>query len=148
MTNRRINLDNIATSDIIGFNTLSNLINQLGGTKTSTYPPHNIRKLDDSNYVLEMAIAGFKRDEIEITVMDSKLTISGKKVTEVQNYIHHGIASRAFTNTFPLHENIEVQGANLEDGILTVTMKLLVSEEKKPKKIEINQGPQFLTEAK
>lgn len=122
---------------------------------TSTFPPHNIIKLDESRYVVELAIAGFAKDEIEITVEDSTLTIKGeKKEKDVEvTYLHRGIGTRSFTKQLTIADTIEVQGAEFKDGILRVGLVNVIPEHKKPKKIEIGKElkmfkPELLTEDK
>jgi molecular chaperone IbpA len=122
---------------------------------TSTFPPHNIIKLDESRYVVELAVAGFAKDEIDITVEDSTLTIKGeKKEKDVDvTYLHRGIGTRAFTKQLTIADTIEVQGAEFKDGILRVGLVNVIPEHKKPKKIEIGKDlkmfkPELLTEDK
>ncbi len=121
----------------------------------SNFPPHNIIKLDDSRYVVELAVAGFSKDEIEISVEDDTLTVKGEKKekeTEVQ-YIHRGIGTRSFTKTLTIADTIEVKGAEFKDGILRIGLENIVPEHKKPRKIEIGSElkefkPQLLQEQK
>jgi molecular chaperone IbpA len=122
---------------------------------TSTFPPHNIIKLDESRYVVELAVAGFSKDEIDITVEESTLTIKGeKKEKDVEvTYLHRGIGTRSFTKQLTIADTIEVQGAEFKDGILRVGLVNVIPEHKKPKKIEIGKDlkmfkPELLTEDK
>jgi molecular chaperone IbpA len=108
----------------------------------SNFPPHNIIKLDDSRYIVELAVAGFSKDEIEISVEDGKLNVKGdrkEKETEVQ-YIHRGIGTRSFTKTLTIADTIEVKGAEFKDGILRIGLENIIPEHKKPRKIEIGKG--------
>lgn len=120
---------------------------------TSTFPPHNILKLDENRYVVELAVAGFAKDEIEVTVADGNLTIKGNKTekNESVQYIHRGIGTRSFTKTLKVADTIEVQGAEFKDGILRIGLENIIPEHKKPRKIEIGNElkkfkPQLLTE--
>ncbi len=121
----------------------------------SNFPPHNILKLDDSRYVVELAIAGFSKDEIEISVEEDTLTVKGEKKekeTEAQ-YIHRGIGTRSFTKTLTIADTIEVKGAEFKDGILRIGLENIIPEHKKPRKIEIGSElkefkPQLLQEKK
>lgn len=121
----------------------------------STFPPHNIIKLDDSRYVVELAVAGFSKDEIEISVENGTLTIRGEKQdkeTEVQ-YLHKGIGTRSFTKTLTVAETIEVKGAEFKDGVLRIGLENIVPEHKKARRIEIGSElkefkPQLLQETK
>ena len=122
---------------------------------TSSFPPHNIIKLDDSRYVVELAIAGFSKDEIEITTQDGTLTIKGeKKDKELEvTYLHRGIGTRSFTKQLTIADTVEVKGAEFKDGILRVGLENIIPESKKPRKIEIGNElkefkPQLLQESK
>ena len=124
----------------IGFDSLFEQLNrQFANSKADNYPPHNVVKLDDSHYVIEVAVAGFAEDEIDVELKENVLTVKGeqaKKDAEVE-YLHKGISARNFTRTFPLAENIEVRGATVKNGILAIALEQLVPEEDKPKKIAI-----------
>jgi molecular chaperone IbpA len=105
----------------------------------STFPPHNILKLDDTRYIVELAIAGFSKDEIDISVNSGVLTVKGEKEdkeSKVQ-YLHKGIGTRSFTKTITVADTIEVKGAEFKDGILRIGLENVVPEHKKPRKIEI-----------
>jgi molecular chaperone IbpA len=105
----------------------------------STFPPHNILKLDDTRYIVELAIAGFSKDEIDISVNAGVLTVKGEKEdkeSEVQ-YLHKGIGTRSFTKTITVADTIEVKGAEFKDGILRIGLENVIPEHKKPRKIEI-----------
>lgn len=122
---------------------------------TQSFPPHNIIKLDDTRYVVELAIAGFSKDEIEITAEDGTLTIKGeKKDKEVElTYLHRGIGTRSFTKQLTIADTVEVKGAEFKDGILRVGLENVIPEHKKPRKIEIGNElkefkPQLLQEKK
>jgi molecular chaperone IbpA len=122
---------------------------------TQSFPPHNIIKLDDIRYVVELAIAGFSKDEIEITAEDGTLTIKGeKKDKEVElTYLHRGIGTRSFTKQLTIADTVEVKGAEFKDGILRVGLENVIPEHKKPRKIEIGNElkefkPQLLQEKK
>lgn len=106
---------------------------------TDKYPPHNIIKTGEHVYVVELAIAGFSKDDIEILVEDGYLKIKGSKTEGTPNlqYIHRGIGLRSFTKTLQLADTIEVRGADLKDGILSIILENVVPENKKPKKIDI-----------
>jgi molecular chaperone IbpA len=105
----------------------------------STFPPHNILKLDDTRYIVELAIAGFSKDEIDISVNSGVLTVKGEKEdkdSDVQ-YLHKGIGTRSFTKTITVADTIEVKGAEFIDGILRIGLENVIPEHKKPRKIEI-----------
>lgn len=110
-------------------------------TQTSNYPPHNIVTLSDTEFKLEIAVAGFKKNEVKMEEHQGVLTITGTKETETENegsvYQYRGIAGRTFSKSFRIAEYFDVNNATLEDGILTVTFTKNVPEEAKPKLIAI-----------
>lgn len=103
----------------------------------SGFPPYNVRKVDEDTYVVELAVAGFNKDSIDITEHDGVLTIKGERPEDVEEYVHKGIAGRKFTRTFTLAEYMYVDSADLNDGMLYVVVKRDIPEEKKPKTIAI-----------
>ena len=121
---------------------------------TTNFPPHNIIKLDENKYVVELAVAGFSKDDIDIQVQDNTLTIKGEKQEkEGYEYLHRGIGTRSFTKTITIADTIEVKGAEYKDGILRVGLENIIPEHKKPRKIEIGNElktfePQLLQEKK
>lgn len=124
----------------IGFDSLFEQLNRnFTNSKSDNYPPHNVVKLDDTHYVIEVAVAGFAEDEIDIELKENVLTVKGdqaKKDKEVE-YLHKGISARNFVRTFPLAEHIEVRGATVKNGILAVALEQVLPEEQKAKKIQI-----------
>jgi len=101
------------------------------------YPPYNLVKSDDDNYKIEMALAGFKKEDINITLDDSTLIIEGKNTLEDERYIHRGLASRQFKRMWTLDKHMEIKDAQMSDGILCVKIKRNLPEEMRPKKIKI-----------
>ena len=102
------------------------------------YPPYNIKKVGKDKYQLDMALAGFSKDDVKVEVNDNTLTVSASSSDkEDDSYVHKGIAKRAFKRQWTLVEHLEVQDAKLKDGVLTVDMKLNLPEEKKPRTIKI-----------
>jgi molecular chaperone IbpA len=119
------------------FKKLSDLSENL--PKIPTYPPYNIKKVDDNKYVIEMAVAGFGRQDLELELQDGILTITGAiKSDEATEYLYKGIADRAFTRKFTLADTVEVKNADLINGMLKIWLERFIPEEKKPKKININ----------
>jgi len=123
--------------------------------KPSTFPPHNIIKADENKYVVELAVAGFAKDEIDISLQDGSLTIKGEKKESTPDiqYLHRGIGTRSFTKVITIADTIEVKGAEIKDGILRVGLENIIPEHKKPRKIEIGNElkefkPQLLQEEK
>jgi molecular chaperone IbpA len=129
----------------VGFD---NIINELDAlmhaqTPTSTFPPHNIIKVDDYNYIVELAIAGFNKQEVTITLKDGLLEIKGQKNpddAEVQ-YLHKGIGTRSFVKAIKLADTVEVVGsAEFQNGVLRIALENIIPDSKKPRTIEISDG--------
>ncbi len=109
---------------------------------TGGYPPYNIAKLNDDEFMVSLAVAGFSMDNLDITKDKDVLKIEGKtpKGDEEVNYLHRGIAGRNFVREFTLADHVDVKSAKLENGMLNIHLVRNVPEEMKPKKIEINVG--------
>lgn len=108
------------------------------------YPPYNIKKTGDNTYTIELAVAGFSKSNIDITLEDGKLTVKGFTTDDSdasEDYLFKGIANRAFTRMFALNDQIEVQNAELVNGMLKVFLEKIIPEHKKPKKIEVKDEP-------
>ena len=119
------------------FATLDNAAHLLTST-ASSFPPVNIIKTGDYTFNVELAVAGYKRDEIEITAERNSLRVTGKKSEkDEREYLAKGIAGRSFSRQFVLSDTVVVQGAELADGILSVQLENVIPEEQKPRKIEI-----------
>ena len=102
------------------------------------YPPYNIKKVGKDKYQLDMALAGFSKDDVKVEVKENTLTVSASSSDkEDDSFVHKGIAKRAFKRQWTLAEHLEVGDAKLKDGVLTVDMKLNLPEEKKPRTIKI-----------
>lgn len=110
------------------------------------YPPHNIRKIDESNYVIELATAGFTDEELDITYENGILTVKGTPKEREANYLYQGIAYREFEKQFALNEEVKVIGANMVHGLLVITLERVIPEHKKPRSIPIKSDRQLLTE--
>ena len=124
----------------IGFDRLFDQLNQeFANSKPQGYPPYNIAQVNDDEYVITVAVAGFGMDSLEITKDKNILTIEGTapKGDEDVNYLHKGIAGRNFTREFTLADHVEVESASLDNGMLNVYLKREVPEELQPKKIAI-----------
>ena len=122
----------------VGFDDIFNTL-QRASIPQSNYPPYNIIKKGDTYYI-EMAMAGFKKSDIEIEIEDNTLTISAKhKSKEDVEFIHKGISEREFYKSFALAEYVEVKKAKMSDGILVIELEKNIPEEQKPKKIKISR---------
>lgn len=124
----------------IGFDSLFDDLQRFATQSTSNYPPYNIVKTGENNYQIELAVAGFAEGEIDIQINKNQLTIKGEQKRgddTSHEYLHRGISSRDFTQTFTLAEHFEVKNASITDGILRVYLEREVPEEAKPKSIAI-----------
>jgi len=124
-------------STFVGFDHLFNELEHVARHSNDHYPPHNILKTGDQDYLIELAVAGFSREELSIEVKDRTLTIMGEHESKGREYIHRGISTKKFKRTFRLSEHVKVNGADLVDGVLSVQLKYEVPEEMRPRKIKI-----------
>ena len=107
-------------------------------TTQNNYPPYNVIKEDDDTYIVEIALAGFDKSDLSVTVDNGNLIVKGEKENKDDvEFTHKGIATRSFTRSFALGEFMEITGAEFENGMLSVTVERIVPEEKKPKSIKI-----------
>ena len=124
----------------IGFDNLFDRLFDIDLESSNSYPPYNISKVDDNNYIIEMALAGFNKDDIEIELADSELTVRSKKREDSNkdvNLIHQGISHRLFNRKFTLSEEILVKNAEMKNGMLIIKLEKFIPENKKPKLISI-----------
>lgn len=124
----------------VGFDHLSRLLDSaLSAENGNSYPPYNIEKLSDDDYRITMAVAGFTPAELDVTLEDGTLTISGRTGDEEEEriYLHRGIAARTFERRFQLAETIQVGDARFENGLLEVELKRVIPDHKKPRSITI-----------
>lgn len=129
-------------SGFIGFDHIFDQLESIHKHAKDTYPPHNVVKEEELKFTLEMAVAGFKEEHIDIEVKDNVLTIKGDRPQrrDQNMYVHKGISARNWKKSFRLSEYTEVIGADLKDGILTVDLEVVLPEEKQPRKILIGQN--------
>ncbi len=122
----------------IGFNRELGRLNTAHKTNSQTYPPYDLLKLDEDTYRISLAIAGFSREDINISVDKGTLIIKGEIVEVIDaEVVHKGIAGRKFVRSFALGEYMEVTGAEMKDGMLHINVDRIIPEDKKPKTIEI-----------
>lgn len=128
----------------VGFDRLFSRLDNLVGQEAKTYPPYNIEKVGDNAYRISIAVAGFAESDIAIESKENTLAIKGAKPAEAEEkareFLHRGIAERAFDLRFQLAEHVEVTGASLENGLLHIELKRELPESKKPRQIAINGG--------
>jgi molecular chaperone IbpA len=122
----------------IGFNRELGRLNTAHKTNSQSYPPYDLLKLDEDTYRISIAIAGFSKDDINVSVDNGTLIIKGEIVEVVDaEVVHKGIAGRKFTRSFALGEYMEVTGAEMKDGMLHINVDRIIPEDKKPKTIKI-----------
>ena len=144
MTNYKWNTENFGipeslSRNLIGFDTMLENFRRANEqlAKATNYPPYNIRKIDDEHFVIEMAVAGFGKTDLDIELKDGTLTVSGSHDADEKDYIYQGIANRAFTRKFTLADTVVVKNAELVNGLLKIALERFIPEEKKAKKIDI-----------
>ena len=122
----------------VGFDRLFDMMENSTGPNQENYPPFDLIQLDENEYRIDLAVAGFKGDEIDITAQQNVLVVTGKKRDEDDSkFIHRGIATRSFERRFALADHIQVRTADLKDGLLSVTLVREIPEAMKPRKIDI-----------
>ncbi len=123
----------------IGFDRMAQLLDNIGGADETTYPPYNIERLGENEYRITMAVAGFGETDLKIEVKESALTVRGDKGADDQGrqFLHRGIAARAFERRFQLADYVEVKGAELKDGLLHVDLVRNIPERMKPRVIPV-----------
>ena len=133
----------------VGFDRLARMLDEASSFEAPSYPPYNIERLSEDEYRITMAVAGFAPEDIAIEVKGSALTVSGKKAEKTETkteFLHQGIASRAFERRFQLADHVQVQGAGMENGLLHISLKREVPEALKPRTIPVNgvQAPKTI----
>lgn len=130
----------------VGFNRMFNdLERQFANTQVTNYPPYNVVELDEHQWMITIAVAGFSMENLDIKLDKNTLTIEGTppEVADTVKYLHKGVAGRSFQRSFTLADHVEVVNANLSLGMLNIRLKRNVPEELQPKRIEITSGPEF-----
>jgi len=136
--------------NFVGFDRMANLIDAASqaSDNTASYPPYNVARLSEDSYRIELAVAGFSEDTLELETHENVLTISGSNTTETANddveYLHRGIAERGFERRFQLADHVKVTTAELRNGLLTISLKRDVPEALKPRKIAIENSDKKL----
>ena len=131
----------------VGFDRLFDMLeNSSAGGNGENYPPFDLIKAADNQYRIELAVAGFKPEEIDITAQQNLLIVSGRKREDNdRQYIHRGIATRAFERRFGLADYVQVRNAELRDGILAIDLVREIPEEMKPRRIQVGSNPTLRT---
>lgn len=123
----------------VGFDRMAQLLDQANRVdQTPSYPPYNIESIDDNNYRITLALAGFSDQDLEITSEQNTLTVKGKKDSDVEGkFIHRGIANRSFERRFQLADHVKVRAANMNNGLLHIELEREIPEAMKPRTIAI-----------
>ena len=140
MTNRELRIWNDLRPFSVGFDNIFDHFNlHLDNTRTVNYPPYNINKIDDFNWNIEIALAGFGKKDIDVSTAENQLTIKSVESDDKdeKDTIHRGRSKRQCTRSFTLADDVVVNGAELKDGMLVMDLEKIVPEEKKPKTIKI-----------
>ena len=127
-------------SRLIGFDRVFDAVNRLHlieGGQQNAFPPYNIKKLDNENYQIQIALAGFKKEELSVVVEDGNLVVKGEQEKSEDEFLHKGIAERNFTRTWALADDVKVTGSFLNEGVLFIALVHEIPEEKKPQEIKI-----------
>ena len=126
---------------LIGFDTMfDQMERRYANSVNNNYPPHNILRIADNEYAIQIAVTGFEKEEIAVTVENNVLVVKGESITTdyaPEQYLHRGLATRDFIKEFPLAEHIEVVGAETKNGMLVVKLVRNIPESAKPKVIDI-----------
>ena len=145
MTSKDLSIFNSLRPFSIGFDDMFDQFESMlgnGGMVQNNYPPYNIRKAGKDKYAIEVAVAGFNKDDVEVEFEDKLLTVKTKKVNKTvekdgNEIIHKGISQRSFSRSFTIADDIKISNAQLKDGLLTINCEKIVPEEKKKKLIPI-----------
>lgn len=125
----------------IGFDRMLDTLFDENVSTATNYPPYNIVKVDDEHYAIQIAVAGFSKDDIEIETKENTLVVKTKEkdgeLVDDTTYLHKGISNRAFTRSFTVSDDVVVKGATFENGLLNVQLERIIPEEKKPRLIKI-----------
>ena len=127
---------------VVGFDRLADLLDSASSEAATGYPPYNIERTAENAYRIEIAVAGFKSDELNIEVKENLLTVEGRKVAndDTRRFLHRGLAERNFQRRFQLADYVVVTDAKLADGLLQIALKRELPEALKPRRIEIASG--------
>jgi molecular chaperone IbpA len=133
---------------VVGFDRLADLLESATAEAATGYPPYNIERTDENRYRIEIAVAGFRPEELNVEVKENLLTVQGRKAAndEARHFLHRGLAERNFERRFQLADYVVVTEATLQDGLLQLTLTRELPEALKPRRIEIGTGKSTLIE--
>lgn len=134
---------------VVGFDRLANLLETAAADAATGYPPYNIERTDENAYRIDIAVAGFRPDELNVEVKENLLTVQGRKTAndEARKFLHRGLAERNFERRFQLADYVIVTDANLADGLLSISLRRELPEALKPRTIPVTIGQSTLIEA-
>jgi molecular chaperone IbpA len=134
---------------VVGFDRLASLLEAASASQETGYPPYNIENVGENEYRIEIAVAGFKPEELNLEVKENLLTVTGRKAAndEARRYLHRGLAERNFERRFQLADYVVVTEAELADGLLQISLKRELPESMKPRRIEVKTSAAPLIEA-
>ncbi len=126
----------------VGFDRMFDLLDTLGKSEATGYPPYNIERVDEDRYRITLAVAGFGESDLEIELHENALKVVGARpdVDDGRTYLHQGIAGRSFERRFQLADHVRIEGASLVNGLLNIELRREIPEAKKPRKIDINSN--------
>ena len=129
---------------VVGFDRLASLLETATADAATGYPPYNIERTDENAYRIDIAVAGFRPEELNVEVKENLLTVTGRKAAndESKQYLHRGLAERNFERRFQLADYVIVTDANLADGLLSISLKRELPEALKPRTVQINAQTQ------
>jgi molecular chaperone IbpA len=129
---------------VVGFDRLASLLETAAADAATGYPPYNIERTDENAYRIDIAVAGFRADELNVEVKENLLTVTGRKAAndDARKYLHRGLAERNFERRFQLADYVIVTDADLADGLLSISLKRELPEALKPRQVQINTAPQ------
>ncbi len=129
---------------VVGFDRLAGLLETAAADAATGYPPYNIERTDETSYRIDIAVAGFRPEELNVEVKENLLTVTGRKAAndDAKKYLHRGLAERNFDRKFQLADYVIVTDANLADGLLSISLKRELPEALKPRTVAINTAPQ------
>jgi molecular chaperone IbpA len=133
---------------VVGFDRLADLLDQATTETATGYPPYNIERTDENAYRIEIAVAGFRPEELNVEVKENLLTVQGRKAAneDGRRFLHRGLAERNFERRFQLADYVVVTDASLDNGLLSISLKRELPEALKPRRIEIGTGASQLIE--
>ncbi|MFQ5564192.1 MAG: Hsp20 family protein [Parvularculaceae bacterium] len=126
----------------VGFDRVFDLLDTMGKAEAGGYPPYNIERIDEDQYRITVAVAGFGEEDLDLELHENTLTVTGKRpeTDDGRTFLYQGIAGRSFERRFQLAEHVEVAGASIVNGLLNIELKREVPEAMKPRKIAISNG--------